>query len=521
MHHLAGKIPVAVAAITAFLFPAVPASAAGDSGGGQAHAGYGRPYSSAGHIPSPFVSAPTGYTVDGIDVSHFQGAINWSQVAASGEKFAYIKVTDNTGAVDPAFGTNYYGAKNAGLYAGAYHFALPDRSTGTVQADFFLDHAQYAHDGHTLPPMLDIEWPWDGSNSPSPCYGMTPGQMVTWIRAFVTEVQKRTGVSPTIYTNPNWWNPCTGNSTAFATLPLDHAAYATSPGTLPAGWSTFTFWQYTSSGTVPGISGVVDRDAFHGTLSGLATLAGKPIASTPSDFDSDRRSDLTLYRGDGTWNVKSVATAATLYGGYPLGGDPSEIPLTGDFDGDGYADVAVYRRSQGLWWISSPHRGVPLAVSFPYGGSATDIPLAGDFDGDGTDDVALYRPSNGTWWAKSISRNVQIFGGYPYGGDASDVPVTGDFDGDGYTDIALYRRGQGTWWVKSPHRGVQLAGGYPYGGNPTDIPLAGDFDHDGKDDITLYRPSNGTWWVKSPHRGVQIIAAQPFGGDPTDRPPAG
>jgi hypothetical protein len=138
----------------------------------------------------------------------------------------------------------------------------------------------------------------------------------------------------------------------------------------------------------------------------LATLAGRPIAS---DFDSDGRSDLSLYRGDGTWNVKSV-TAGTLYSGYPYGGDP------------------------------------------------TDIPLAGDFDHDGTDDITLYRPSAGMWWAKSISRGVQIFGSYPYGGDPSDIPVTGDYDDDGYADIVVYRTGNGLWWVKKAVRHITAKG---------------------------------------------------------------
>lgn len=494
------------------------AGGAGTADDGQAHAGFGRPGGNAGPVPSPAVSTPTGFSVDGVDVSHFQGTINWPQVAASGEKFAILKATDNTATVDPTFSTNYPAAKHAGLYVGAYHFALPDKSTGTVQADFFLDHAQYVHDGHTLPPMLDIEWPYSGSGSPSPCYGLTPAQMVTWIQAFVAEVQRRTGTKAMIYTNPNWWNPCTGNSKAFATLPLDHAAYASTPGTVSAGWATFTVWQYTSTGTVPGVTGNVDRNVFNGSVAGLATLAGKPIARAANDFDADRRSDFTLYRpANGFWNVLNAATGTQIRGSYVYGGDPGDVPLTGDFDGDGHADIALY--NHGRWNIRSPYRGVDLATDYPYGGDASDVPLVGDFDGDGIDDIAVYRKSAGQWWVKALSRNVQLYGGSVFGGDPADVPVVGDFDGDGYADVAVYAAG--LWNIKSLHRGVQLVTGYAYGGDPTDTPLAGDFDGDGKDDIVLYRKAMGQWWIKSPSRNVQLYAAYPYGGDASDVPATG
>ncbi|WP_240670750.1 GH25 family lysozyme [Actinoplanes solisilvae] len=506
-------------AVAAFLVPLTPALGAGSGDDGQAHAGFGRPVGT-GLAPSPNVSPPAGYTVRGIDVSHYQGPINWSQVAASGERFAILKATDNTGYVDPTFATNYLGAKNAGLYVGAYHFALPDRSTGAVQADFFLDHARYVRDGRTLPPMLDIEWPYSGSGSPSPCYGLTPAQMVSWIQAFVAEVQRRTGVRPIIYTNPNWWNPCTGSSKAFATLPLAHAAYASQPGQVSAGWSTFTIWQYTSSGTVPGISGNVDRDVFNGSVAGLATLAGRPVDHADNDFDADRRSELTLYRAaNGFWNAENAATGVQPIASYPYGGNPSDVPLTGDFDGDGYADMAVY--AEGRWNLRSKHRNVDLAVDYPYGGNATDVPLADDFDGDGTDDIAIYRKGTGQWWAKSVSRDVQIYGGSAYGGNPTDTPLVDDYDGDGYADIALYRGSTGQWHVKSLRRGVQLAASYPFGGDPTDIPLTGDFDGDGKADITLYRQGQGQWFAKSISRGVQLYDAHPYGGDPSDLPTTG
>jgi GH25 family lysozyme M1 (1,4-beta-N-acetylmuramidase) len=88
-------------------------------------------------------------------------------------------------------------------------------------------------DGKTLPPMLDIEWPradWTGLNA---CYNMAPAQLSAWIKDFVSEVAARTGRRAMIYTNTNWWNPCTGNNKAFGSYPLFIAGYTASPPPLP------------------------------------------------------------------------------------------------------------------------------------------------------------------------------------------------------------------------------------------------------------------------------------------------
>jgi GH25 family lysozyme M1 (1,4-beta-N-acetylmuramidase) len=213
-------------------------------------------------------AAPAGYSVTGIDVSAYQQSVNWTPVVQAGTKFAYVKATEGMSYVDAYFTGNYTGAKRAGLYAGAYHYALPDRGTGTAQADFFMDHSRWMADGYTLPPVLDIEWPWRGSGSPSPCYGLSPAQLVAWLHDFVNEVQRRTGRPAMIYTNTNWWNPCTGGNAGFTGNPLFISGYTASPPPLPAGWSRFTMWQYADSGPLPG-----DQDVFNGDLTALAQLA--------------------------------------------------------------------------------------------------------------------------------------------------------------------------------------------------------------------------------------------------------
>ena len=245
-------------------------------------------------------AAPSGYPVTGIDVSAFQGTVDWPTVVTTGISFTYIRASEQANIPDSFFSANYRAAKANGLYAGAYHRARPNVSGGRDQAAYLLGQAQYASDGRTLPPMLDIEWPrsnWTGVNA---CYNMTPAQLVAWMRDFVDEVKIRTGRLATIYTNPNWWGPCTSNDATFGAYPLFNSGYLPSPPPLPAGWTTWTFWQYTNSLTVPGISGNVDGDVFNGTPAELAELAGAVVANNGTDFtdlNADGRAEAVSFWG--------------------------------------------------------------------------------------------------------------------------------------------------------------------------------------------------------------------------------
>ncbi|MDR0358902.1 MAG: hypothetical protein LBJ87_05485, partial [bacterium] len=98
----------------------------------------------------------------GIDIASFQhpngAGIDWGQVAGGGYRFAYIKATEGNYYQNPYYGGDQAGAGGAGIFRGAYHFAIPNASDGATQADYVLDSAGYANDGMTLPPMLDMEW---------------------------------------------------------------------------------------------------------------------------------------------------------------------------------------------------------------------------------------------------------------------------------------------------------------------------------------------------------------------------
>jgi GH25 family lysozyme M1 (1,4-beta-N-acetylmuramidase) len=202
----------------------------------------------------------------GIDVSSYQGNINWAAVAPYID-FSYAKATEATNYTNPYFYNQYEGPYNQGLIRGAYHFAIPDNSSGQAQADFFIKHGGgWSSDGKTLPGALDIEFNPYGPE----CYRLTPSQMVSWLKNFVNEYAFKEHAYPVIYTNTNWWISCTGNYGGFGTKdPLWIANYSASGGgPLPNGWGFYTFWQYSSSGSLPG-----DQDVFNGAYSRLKALA--------------------------------------------------------------------------------------------------------------------------------------------------------------------------------------------------------------------------------------------------------
>ncbi|MFF2654782.1 lysozyme [Streptomyces sp. NPDC058045] len=213
-------------------------------------------------VPAAAASKPIGN-----DVSSYQGNINWGSVHGKGGRFAYVKATESTNYRNPYFAQQYNGAYKAGMLRGAYHFALPNKSSGKTQAAYFVRHGGgWSADGKTLPPALDIEHnPYSGGS----CYGKSAAGMVSWIKSFSDEVNRRTGRRPAIYTSTQWWNTCTGHSRAFAAQhPLWLARYGSSPGPLPAGWTFWTFWQYNDHGKLPG-----DQDKFNGSMTQLRRLA--------------------------------------------------------------------------------------------------------------------------------------------------------------------------------------------------------------------------------------------------------
>lgn len=204
---------------------------------------------------------------EGIDVSGWQGSINWSSVRSAGIEFSWMKATEGLTYKDSTFSANYVNAYHAGVIRGAYHFARPDVSGGAAQADFFASNGgAWSRDNLTLPGVLDIE---------GTCYGYSQASMRQWVLDFYNTYKARTGRDVVIYTSPSWWNTCTGGwngMSARSPLWVAHWTSAANP-TIPAGFPSWTVWQYSATGSVSGVAGNVDRDRFNGPRSRLLALA--------------------------------------------------------------------------------------------------------------------------------------------------------------------------------------------------------------------------------------------------------
>ncbi len=200
-------------------------------------------------------------SVAGIDVSGWQGNVDWAAQWNAGKRFVWVKATEGTGYTSPYFNQQYNGSYNQGFIRGAYHFARPDVSSGATQANYFGSHGGgWSADGKTLPGALDMEYNPYGST----CYGLSKSAMTQWILDFSDTYKARWNKYPAIYTSTSWWSQCVSGDFS-STNPLWVARYASTVGTLPYNWGFYTVWQYSSS--------PIDQDTFNGAYSQLQVFA--------------------------------------------------------------------------------------------------------------------------------------------------------------------------------------------------------------------------------------------------------
>lgn len=213
--------------------------------------------------PAGAVCAP-GETVFGIDVSYYQGVIDWNAVAAAGVKFAIVRVSHSLQFEDPQFEANLAGARAAGIHTGVYQYFEPDEDP-VAQADLVLNKLGPLMPGD-LPPMIDVE----------STAGQSPATITNAIHAWIDRVESTLGVKPIIYSGYYFWNDNVGSSD-FGEYPLMLPWYGVDcPGGVPVGWDMWTIHQYCDCGNVAGISGNVDVDRFNGSLADLGALASSP-----------------------------------------------------------------------------------------------------------------------------------------------------------------------------------------------------------------------------------------------------
>lgn len=213
------------------------------------------------------VCADNGELTQGIDVSYWQNTINWDAVAATGIDFAIMRVSHGLGTYDTKFQTNWSESRRVGLRHGVYQY-FSGSDDPTAQAQLMLSEMGAMQDGD-LPPTLDVE---QGDNE-----GIPVAQMNANIQTWMDVVEGALGVTPIIYTGASAWGSMTGGADRREN-PLWTANWTSECPYVPDPWTDWTFWQYSATGSISGISTNVDLDVFDGSPAQLDDWAYHPLS---------------------------------------------------------------------------------------------------------------------------------------------------------------------------------------------------------------------------------------------------
>ncbi len=237
----------------------------------------------------------------GVDVSNWQGRVDWSAVRESGNVFAFTKATEGVTFVDRTLTNNRQSMAAVGMVLrGLYHFAHPDRNSAAAEAQHFLETVGPLAPGEV--PVLDLEV--EGGPGAGP-----------WAAEWMTIVEAATGHTPILYSYAPYLNDTsTKDLTRF---PLWIAAWGRNDGSVPGRqpntdrWDSWTFWQYTSRASVPGIEGDIDKSMFAGSAADLAALGGvrAPAQVVPGESLGDALGRILQAIGDGK-GLNAVLPAA-------------------------------------------------------------------------------------------------------------------------------------------------------------------------------------------------------------------
>lgn len=220
----------------------------------------------------------TTHSLLGVDVSSYQGSINWSSVYADGVRFAFAKATESTGYTDAYFSGNMNNGKAAGLQMGAYHFAHPESTCPSAQVNHFWSVAggKITADGKSVYPMVDCEV-FNGVTC-------SEGTYTTWYNDFSTDLKAKTAnfLHPVIYVSAcsachlssaitlSAWIACYNGQNLYTGNPWSTCTSCNVWGSS----NNWTYWQVSSTGRISGIGGNVDLDAYNGTLAELKSWQG-------------------------------------------------------------------------------------------------------------------------------------------------------------------------------------------------------------------------------------------------------
>jgi subtilisin family serine protease len=219
--------------------------------------------------------------------------------------------------------------------------------------------------------------------------------------------------------------------------------------------------------------------------------------------------------GDKAWYLRNTNSSGATDVSFGFSFEhPAEVPLTGDWNGDGIDTIGIYRPGTGQFLLRNSSSAGPADLSFTYTQSnPAQIPVAGDWNGDGIDTIGLYVPVVGAWSEGEgvfHLRNSNSAGApdhsFAYNfANANEIPLTGDWDGDGDDTIGLYQpvvgewsEGEGMFHLRNANSSGETHHSFAYNwANPQEIPATGDWDGDGDDTIGLYQPQNGYWHLRN------------------------
>ena len=200
--------------------------------------------------------------LNGIDVSHFQGTVDWATVKSGGHDFAIAKATEGDSVIDRTFDQNWNAMKQAGIVRGAYLFYHAGRDP-MKQLQLYISRVDL--EAGDLPPVVDIETMNNHHESIA--------HLSNDLRAILNGLESHYGKKPIIYTGPGFWNRHLDSS--FGAYPLWIANYGVRSPTIPDGWTDWSIWQHTQSGRVAGVQTHVDLNYYRGSLRDLQQLGSR------------------------------------------------------------------------------------------------------------------------------------------------------------------------------------------------------------------------------------------------------
>lgn len=207
-------------------------------------------FSGCAYAAPPISHSPTGnsFEIIGVDISKYQGTVDFQKAKASGIKYVFIRATEGNTYQDANFESNYASARAVGLAIGVYHFYETNDEPLSQLENFKSIVSLRSGD---LPPVIDIE----------KLHKRNKSNLIENIRTFLNGLESHYGAKPILYSGHNFSNE---HLTQFGDYPLWLAEYEVDEPQLPAGWSSWTFWQWSQSSTIGGINGQVDADRFNG-----------------------------------------------------------------------------------------------------------------------------------------------------------------------------------------------------------------------------------------------------------------